>query len=523
MSFTIKAPYPGVQTTTILPSPQWGNSEGRVQDINIKRSISGEVRTYVTRGTMPNGHPRSKMQWQFILTRNKAIELLEFTKSYHSSMVQIFDHVDREYRGYIMNNPLEITPVRRGAPNVQDMPRGELCEVTLEFEGEAFLPPKPPVKYSASATSVIETLSSGVNLLPAFPGSVYGIKYYWDAWDLTGYSQGDRISTWPANALASQQVALEKHPSGRFNYKVYVPSGLDHSPYYVRDVMGPGMPSAYFGSVAGGGVLSTAGMRSAADVNFWPGKKGTVFFVSQHTIGQPAGTVNRFFQSSTEFCQWAIRRSSDYRPMDSFNICGGGAGWWAPATWRSTGSSGDKGSDGGWEHPTLNAENPTSGTYIYPSTLARGRPYIHMIQRNNSQIRYRANSLEFPGRTILNYPPTQGRFTYTIDASSLTNYTATAYGCLGEFMVWDRILSEEEIEKVEKYLSEKWAIPLEFWDYTDDCAPDWCLSFAQWCSGTTITYLPNFTGTATVDYPAAGIVKGTRPVYKNTCPCCEEE
>ena len=508
MSFTLEAPYPGIQTSTVLPSPAFGNAEGKIQEINFKRAIDGEVRTYVKRGTMPDGKPRSKMTWNFTLTRNKAIELLEFANSYHSSMIRVFDHSGREYHGYIMNNPLEISPTRRGAPAVQGMTRGELCEVTIEFEGTALIPPRPPIKFSVNASTEITTLNQNLAILPTFPGSVYGVVHNWDAWDLAGLSPGDRVDVWPRNANASSPVSLVKHPSGRFNWVFYTGPDMNYAPTMTRGYIGPSLPAVYFGNVTNGRYLTTAAMRSQSAVNFWPGKKGTVMWVFSHTIGSPPGSTGRFITSGTEFGMWGLRRTSDYRPMDCFSIMGGGTPWW-PAAWRSTGGSGDL------------IDSPKLGEGVEQDDfITRGRPHIFTIIRDNSSIRYRQNGKEFTGRTINNYAPTNGYFNFCLSQMALTRYAAVPRGFLGQFIVWNRVLSATELATMDAYLSEKWSIPLEQWGSTDECYADWCITYPAWC-GAANSYTPAWEGTPAKTYPEADIYAGVKPTYLRTC--CDNE
>ena len=126
MSFILKAPYPGVSTTTLLPSPQWGDSKSLTATLQSMRSMNGVVYTYVK---SRNG--RKKFQWQFEIARNKALELREFINSYNGSLIQVIDHDGDTWLGYLRNNPFEFT----GAGRAGDAwPGGETMSVMLEFE-----------------------------------------------------------------------------------------------------------------------------------------------------------------------------------------------------------------------------------------------------------------------------------------------------------------------------------------------------------------------------------------------------
>ncbi|MHC4704526.1 MAG: hypothetical protein ACYTFQ_28585 [Planctomycetota bacterium] len=127
--FEIQAPYPGVQTTSVLPNPAPGDTLALRASVQTKRALDGTLRTYVKR---KGGR---KMQWTFNLTRNKGLELRAFIKSYFASKVRIVDHMGRTWVGNFTNNPFEFTTDRRSAPAIAPMPRGEQQTITIEFEG----------------------------------------------------------------------------------------------------------------------------------------------------------------------------------------------------------------------------------------------------------------------------------------------------------------------------------------------------------------------------------------------------
>lgn len=118
------------QTTTILPDPQFSDGEGLVDEVNRIRATDGTLRTYIKR---KGG--RRKLQWSFALTRNKAIELEFFMKSYVDSEIRIVDHNARTWIGVFTTNPTELTAERKATPALESWPLGERTTVTLEFEG----------------------------------------------------------------------------------------------------------------------------------------------------------------------------------------------------------------------------------------------------------------------------------------------------------------------------------------------------------------------------------------------------
>lgn len=128
--FTLQAPYPSLQTTTILPSPRPGDSEGLRAVVTIKRAMDGTRYTYIKR---KGGR---KMQWTFKVTRNKGLELRAFIQSYFASVIVATDHNDRKWIGKFVNNPFEFDTPSRAAPAIAPMPRGENQVITIEFEGD---------------------------------------------------------------------------------------------------------------------------------------------------------------------------------------------------------------------------------------------------------------------------------------------------------------------------------------------------------------------------------------------------
>ena len=67
--FTLQAPYPALQTTTILRDPKFSDSEGLMVSVARKTAMDGTRYTYVKR------KDRRKLKWSFRLTRNKGLEL----------------------------------------------------------------------------------------------------------------------------------------------------------------------------------------------------------------------------------------------------------------------------------------------------------------------------------------------------------------------------------------------------------------------------------------------------------------
>jgi hypothetical protein len=125
-AFILRAPYPGVQTTTLLPAPRWGDSKALTASVLRMRAMDGTLYTYVR---SKNG--KKRLQWEFEISRNKALELREFFNSYHSALIQAIDHDGDSWVGYMLSNPFEFTGAGRAGPY---WPGGETMTIRLELE-----------------------------------------------------------------------------------------------------------------------------------------------------------------------------------------------------------------------------------------------------------------------------------------------------------------------------------------------------------------------------------------------------
>jgi len=126
MSFILKAPYPAVRTTTLLPSPEWGDSKALTGTVSTMRTMDGTLYTYVQ-----SRDGRRKFNWQFNIARNKALELRAFITSYIGKTIQVIDHDGDEWIGYFMSNPFEFAGSGRAGDG---WPGGETMTIIIEFE-----------------------------------------------------------------------------------------------------------------------------------------------------------------------------------------------------------------------------------------------------------------------------------------------------------------------------------------------------------------------------------------------------
>ena len=128
--FLLQAPYPSLQTTTVLPNPEFSDSEMLLDTVVRKMAMDGTRYTYIKRKD-----DRRQLKWSFQLTRNKGLELRGFVYSYFASIIKIIDHRDRVWVGNFTNNPFEFGTIERSMPNIAPMPLGELQSIDIEFEG----------------------------------------------------------------------------------------------------------------------------------------------------------------------------------------------------------------------------------------------------------------------------------------------------------------------------------------------------------------------------------------------------
>lgn len=121
----LAAPYPGYQTTVILPSPNWGDTLEATASMASVRAMDGTLYTYVKqRGG------RKRLKFDFEIARSKALELRAFIKVYYRTPMQLIDHNNNQRIVNLQNNPFEFA----GNTRATSFPGGETMTVTLEFE-----------------------------------------------------------------------------------------------------------------------------------------------------------------------------------------------------------------------------------------------------------------------------------------------------------------------------------------------------------------------------------------------------
>lgn len=121
MSLRLQAPYPAIQTTTLLPNPQKGDVQGRKHAMDVFRAIDG------TRRTSVKSNDRHVLTYTFNLSRAKSLELQAFTHSYFTSKIRIRNHKNETWEGYFASNPIELTHAGNDGAS-------EFVEVQLQFD-----------------------------------------------------------------------------------------------------------------------------------------------------------------------------------------------------------------------------------------------------------------------------------------------------------------------------------------------------------------------------------------------------
>lgn len=455
MSIRISAPYPLLQTTTILPNPTLGNQEGLRVEVDTHRAIDGTLRTYVKK----KYRQRRRLFWTFRLTRNKAIELREFLLSYHSSEFLVDDHEGRRWRGYVLNNPVEITMVQRAGPARQPWSVGETCQVELELAVELiagdFRSAREPKLAALSLLKPKQNVSLGVDL-----PSISGLHYNWDARNITPQNDGTPVASWPDTGPLTVPLV----PYSRIFFGAAF-NANDARPLYYNNIFGahPGVlfSNATLGMIANPSlkVSSTAAMQSNAHISFFPNRRGTVFFVFMHVVGGAKGWRNEWARLRTEFALWGIQVPGQKFAVESFNLAAGDHGF-NPGTFRMQPENISV-------FPTINANR---------QTVPRGHPFLYMIQRDSdTNIRARINGIEKDGRLIPNNPGKAGTLLMNV-ATGNTGFTANMRGFWAQMVTYNRVLSQSEIEEVEATLAATWGICYGK-DITEfnDCFTTWCI------------------------------------------------
>jgi len=122
----IQAPVPNIETTTVLPSPKFSDSQSPQNEVDVKQSMNGTLYSYV------KSNARHQLRYDLTLSRMKALELRAFIQSYYRAKIRLTNHLGEVWDGYLTSNPFEFNGAARG-----------VTTITLEFEGILVQPVSP--------------------------------------------------------------------------------------------------------------------------------------------------------------------------------------------------------------------------------------------------------------------------------------------------------------------------------------------------------------------------------------------
>jgi hypothetical protein len=529
MSFTISTPYPHNQTTIVLPNPLIGDSEAHTSEVIVKRTMSGRAQTFVRRKNQ-----RKKLTWSFRVTRNKALEVREFFRSYHGSKMRIIDHEDRSWTGFVVTNPIDIDIPKRGHPGGEGYQTisgsGETCEFTVEFQAWEFdTGARPSQKIAIDITSspnncedenrIPITQQVSCNLVYDRQATLDSIiKHRWDASELS---------------LDNDEKVLEVPDLG-YGHRRLVPYAPwwdrpdgypDYAPHFYEKAFGD-LPGIYFGTVIIGpdprisGAYSRASTTSSlqtwhTDIRLWNGgaKKGTVFLIYRNAIGFVPGSAKayRWFQmrgsrvnfalhnryipiasatAKPEYIAYLSTRRND-TPSECFCLEPGGSSIRPASYWvRYVGQTSI--------HPALGYSNLSrnlpeelyDGSLDGLSLTVRGRPYLYTFIREEgtNRLRFRMNGIENKGATLPNVVTPPGRLYF----ASGNSIGTAGRGFMGEMRVYRESLSDTDLNYVERELMLKWGIPNVQWQHEEECFSDYCVVQPTFCSEPRIPFTSHY-------------------------------
>lgn len=130
MTLAISAPYPKTKVTSILPNPEFGNIRATQSKVQVKRSMTGKVWTYV------NPNDRDSITLTFELSRQKDLEFGEFIRIYHTAFWKIVDHNGNNWKCQLVGEPVRRVARKRNNATSSST-GGEVIIVTIRLSVEA--------------------------------------------------------------------------------------------------------------------------------------------------------------------------------------------------------------------------------------------------------------------------------------------------------------------------------------------------------------------------------------------------
>ena len=128
MATTLKAPWPNFKVTSILPSPQFGDSRASESTIIIKRTMTGAKWTYV------KPSDRYTLTLPFRLTRMKSLEVEAFLNAYQGAPIWIELYDGSQWEAKLVDQPISRTAAERIGDN--ETYGKELIDLTLVFSAK---------------------------------------------------------------------------------------------------------------------------------------------------------------------------------------------------------------------------------------------------------------------------------------------------------------------------------------------------------------------------------------------------
>lgn len=114
----------GPGLSIVLPCPQFNDSESGAGTLTVKRAMDGTRRIY------RRDSPTSKLKYDFVMDRLKAIELRNFIMSQNSNVLKLTNHKGEIWYVLMTNSPFTFTEAA-----FWDSSWGNKSTVTLELEG----------------------------------------------------------------------------------------------------------------------------------------------------------------------------------------------------------------------------------------------------------------------------------------------------------------------------------------------------------------------------------------------------
>lgn len=116
----LQAPFGALQTSVVLPSPLWGDTENVTSEMSLRRSMNGATKTFV------KTNKNRRLTYTFrILDELKALELIEFCRYYNSDKIRLTNWKGEVWKVNLLTNPFDFVQTRRSG-----------IDIALELEGE---------------------------------------------------------------------------------------------------------------------------------------------------------------------------------------------------------------------------------------------------------------------------------------------------------------------------------------------------------------------------------------------------